>query len=68
MKNKIYKVIGKPVENWQPCQRPKKLDMQGSYCRISPLVMENYAKQLYQFYNSDENWVYLAYGPFVTRD
>lgn len=60
--------IGEPVENWQACKRPKKSDMQGRYCRVSPLVVEKHAQQLYQFYNSDENWVYLAYGPFATYD
>ena len=65
--NNKGQAIGFSVDNWQECNRPPQTDMIGKYCRLSPLNIDKHAESLYQSYaqdSNDQNWTYLAYGPF----
>ena len=45
--------------------------MEGSYCRVEPLIAEDHAKDLYSAFQHDTEgrvWTYLPYGPFERFD
>jgi len=63
-------LIGDPVADWQPCRPPPATAIQGSYCRVEPLVPATHAADLYRSFALDEsakNWTYLPYGPFSSE-
>ncbi len=59
--------IGFPIPDWEPCRPPAREVMEGRYCRLEPLNLDEHSCELYNAISSDEDgasWTYLAYGPF----
>lgn len=66
-KNEFGQVLGQFIENWKPCQRPSHAPIQGNYCILEPLEINQYAGKLFEVLNINnrgESWTYLPYGPF----
>lgn len=62
-------LIGFPLDDWKPPQRPPFEPMQGSYCRVERLHIATHAADLFAANSVDTqhiNWTYLPYGPFAT--
>ena len=60
--------IGFSVKNWKTCHAPSRENMQGRFCRLTPLNADKHAKDLSKAYAKDtkyESWIYLPYGPFA---
>jgi len=65
--NAFGQPVGLTVENWQPAQTPPRATMQGKYCRLEPVDIDNHAQELFDANaesNDDSMWTYLPYGPF----
>jgi RimJ/RimL family protein N-acetyltransferase len=62
----LYKPNHNPVPDWTPPPAPDAgLVLEGTYCRLEPLVAERHAAWLFQAYvGQDHVWAYLPYGPF----
>lgn len=59
--------IGAPLQDWKPCEFPPATPMEGQYCRIEALDVDEHAEALFDAYADDHdgsNWTYLPYGPF----
>ena len=70
-KNKFGQLLGYPVENWIPCQKPANSPIQGRYCVLDPIEINKHAIQLFEVLaidNQGESWTYLPYGPFNTME
>ena len=68
-KNQFGQIIGRQVDNWNTCQKPKKNIIYGKYCILEPLEINKHANNLYDSLaldNQGESWTYLPYGPFDT--
>ena len=62
-------LIGFPLDDWTPPERPPRQPMQGTYCRVEPLDIATHAVDLFAATQLDTrhiNWTYLPYGPFAT--
>ncbi len=57
-----------PVENWTPCPLPPREAIEGRFCRVEPLDADRHATELFQANTRTENWEWLGYGPFKTKD
>lgn len=69
MKNQFGQVIGNVVENWQPRKMPVIKEINGHFCRLLPLDINQQAEPLFNaFNNQDEIYTYLPFGPFQTYD
>lgn len=69
--NQFGQLLGNPVENWTPCQKPAKKIIQGRYCILEPIDINKHAPKLFDVLaidNRGESWTYLPYGPFATYD
>ena len=66
-RNEFDQPVGEPLLNWHPRQRPSKTPLQGHYCSLVPLDLEQYSKALFDVLhdNPGESWTYLPYGPFA---
>jgi RimJ/RimL family protein N-acetyltransferase len=65
--NSFGQPIGFAVPGWTTRARPPRTTMEGRYCRVVPLDVEEHARQLYRANCEDAEgrmWAYLAYGPF----
>lgn len=63
--NQLGQVIGFPVQ-WQAKPAPSFPTLQGDYCHLAPLTLEQ-ASSLYTAFTADQEqrlWTYLPYGPF----
>ncbi|WP_108837244.1 GNAT family N-acetyltransferase [Tateyamaria sp. Alg231-49] len=62
----LYRPHHDPVPDWTPPPAPNDtLILDGTYCRLEPLVAEKHAALLYRAYvGQDHVWAYLPYGPF----
>ena len=62
----VYRPNHDPVPDWTPPVAPDNaLALDGTYCRLEPLVAEKHAALLYRSYvGQDHVWAYLPYGPF----
>jgi len=62
----VYRPNHDPVPDWTPPVAPDNaLVLDGTYCRLEPLVAEKHAALLYRAYvGQDHVWSYLPYGPF----
>ena len=59
--------IGYPIPDWEPCRPPAREVMEGRYCRLEPLNLDEHSCELYNAISTDEDGAscaYLAYGPF----
>ena len=63
--------IGFPLEGWQPPPLPGRQTLEGRFCRVEPLDLDQHAAELYEAYAQDAQattWTYLPYGPFASAD
>jgi len=63
--------IGFPIDDWQACEHPRGAQMQGRFCRLEPIDLEQHASDLFAAFslNQDQrNWTYLPYGPFASEE
>ncbi|MDO8953332.1 MAG: GNAT family protein [Gammaproteobacteria bacterium] len=68
-KNEFNQEVGFTLDNWQPAERPQKINLRGEYCVLEPLDVDKHALALFdalQIDNSGESWTYLPYGPLKT--
>ncbi len=59
--------VGIPVPNWQPPAVPSRETMEGRFCRVEALSLEQHASELFAANSLDaeeRNWTYMTYGPF----
>ena len=69
--NEHNQPTGEPIEHWSPRPRPPREPAQGRYCRIEPFDVAAHGDALYDAFARDtagQNWTYLGYGPFDSRD
>ena len=69
--NEYGQPIGEALPDWQTCQTPQAKTLNGQYCRLEKLDIEQHAEQLFEAFSHDKegkNWTYLAYGPFADLD
>lgn len=70
-RNQFDQIIGYPVDNWLPKQKPHKEKMHGNYSILEPLDIDLHTTRLFetlQINNQGETWTYLPYGPFHTAN
>lgn len=62
----LYRPHRRPVPDWTPPAAPgDALILDGTFCRLEPLVAERHAALLFRAYaGQDQVWEYLPYGPF----
>jgi len=68
--NSLGQEIGSPLSTWNPCPKPAKKTMVGTYCRLEALDTTRHCDDLWQAYTADTQdriWTYLPYGPFTTQ-
>lgn len=66
-KNEFGQLVGELIENWVSLQKPDKICLQGRYCSLAPIKIEQHALELFDVLaidNQGESWTYLPYGPF----
>ena len=66
-KNQLGQSIGLDIDHWQACHLPSKAVIQGHYCRLESVDINNHAQGLFTAFAEDSNnhnWTYLPYGPF----
>lgn len=59
--------IGEPLPDWSDRPLPGDVVLQGTFCRLEPLVAERHAHDLYMAYSQapdGRDWTYLSVGPF----
>ena len=64
------RLTGTPLPDWQPCATPPATTMEGTYCSVEPLNPDTHSADLYHAFSQDKsnnNWVYLPYGPFSSE-
>lgn len=65
LKNEFDQPIGAEIPGWSPPERPSRLCLHGSYCRVEPFDLDAHLPDLFQAFSGDDSdWTYLAYGPF----
>ncbi|SCV05016.1 LANO_0G16644g1_1 [Lachancea nothofagi CBS 11611] len=65
--NSYGQEIGDEVVQWKGSEAPKKVDLEGKYCKLEPLDVEKHAAALFDAYSKapdDRMWTYLPIGPF----
>lgn len=68
-RNEFGQLVGESIKNWQPKSFPPLRVMNGQYCILEPINIENHAVNLFDslcLENQGESWTYLPYGPFDT--
>jgi RimJ/RimL family protein N-acetyltransferase len=66
--NEFGQPVGPALEDWTPCPRPPREIIQGHYCRLEPLNVEQHAEALYAAYcarGDGRDWTYMFAGPFA---
>lgn len=66
-KNEYDQPVGSPVENWGGAERPERVTLTGTYCRLEPVNAVDHAVDLFEAYataTDGRDWTYLPYGPF----
>lgn len=69
--NEHNQLVGQPIPNWRPVERPALKPLKGKYCHLEPIDINKHAEQLFSNLlvdNNGESWTYLPYGPFATYD
>ena len=69
--NHLGQPIGDAVENWQPPDVPRRIELEGRFCRVVPLDPVPHAPALWEAYGTEvdpRNWTYLFHGPYATKD
>jgi RimJ/RimL family protein N-acetyltransferase len=65
--NEYQQPIGDAVNGWSPRERPARIVIDGTHCRIEPLDVERHLADLFEAYGSASNgadWTYLFAEPF----
>ena len=68
--NNLVQPTGETIPNWTSRQFPPHTKMEGQYCSIDILDIEEHAENLFNAFTKDINnndWIYLPYGPFETQ-
>ncbi|WP_212746998.1 GNAT family N-acetyltransferase [Sinomonas gamaensis] len=61
----------RPLPDWAPRSAPKRVVLEGSFCRLEPLEADRHAYQLYSAYAQaldGRDWTYLSVGPFDSEE
>jgi RimJ/RimL family protein N-acetyltransferase len=66
--NEYQQPIGEPVIGWTSRERPARIGIDGTHCRIEPLDVDRHAADLFEAYGQApdaSDWTYLFVGPFA---
>ena len=66
--NEYGQPIGFPMDNWQPCQHPPKIPLDGRFCTVEPIDVAKHGRSLFEANLEAKDgrfWTYLPYGPFT---
>ena len=69
--NELGQPVDREVTDWNPLPYPPHEPMDGQWCRLEPLDINNHAQQLYDSFALDSdgrNWTYMCLGPFNCRE
>jgi RimJ/RimL family protein N-acetyltransferase len=67
--NALGQPIGPELPDWRPPPRPARAALEGRFCRIEPLDIEQHARALHDANSHDaagHMWTYLFSGPFAS--
>ena len=67
LKNNLGQPIGEIIPNWSKRLLPSRNKMEGQYCSINILNVNDHADELFKAFAKDfssQDWTYLPYGPF----
>lgn len=67
--NEFQQPVGNTLPDWQPCPRPERIVLKGTYCRLEPLT-HDHADSLWAAWSTakdDRGWTYLGVGPFAEK-
>lgn len=69
-KNEFDQPISQEINNWTVRKYPAKIEMEGTYCLLSPIHIEKHTKPLFEALhdNRGDSWTYLPYGPFQNEE
>ncbi|KAB7896329.1 acetyltransferase [Serratia sp. Leaf50] len=65
--NSFNQPVGLPISDWQPRPLPERIVMEGRFCRLEPLNVDQHAADLWQAWSTADDqrgWTYLSCGPF----
>lgn len=68
IENEFKQQIGNPLPNWTSRQQPKKIILEGQYCRLVPVTVSEHLADLYHVYGPESqlsNWTYLPFERFA---
>ncbi|CAB3801967.1 hypothetical protein LMG28688_05478 [Paraburkholderia caffeinitolerans] len=66
--NEYEQPIGVDLSGWTARERPARVSIEGTRCRIEPIDVERHAADLFDAYNQatdGSDWTYLTVGPFA---
>ncbi|BBQ01479.1 N-acetyltransferase (plasmid) [Burkholderia sp. SFA1] len=69
--NEYQQAIGEPVAGWTARERPARIGIDGTHCRLEPLDAQRHAADLFDAYgkaSDGSDWTYLFVGPFTDFD
>jgi RimJ/RimL family protein N-acetyltransferase len=67
--NDLGQPVGAPLPDWRGAAAPRRVTLEGRYCRIEPLSVARHADALWAAQTLDRtgaSWTYLPYGPFAS--
>jgi RimJ/RimL family protein N-acetyltransferase len=67
--NPFGQPVGPALPHWQAPPHPRREPMEGTYCRLEPLDLDQHSAALHHAMAQepdDAAWTYLPYGPFPT--
>ncbi|WP_243914022.1 GNAT family N-acetyltransferase [Lactococcus paracarnosus] len=67
IENEFKQQIGNPLPNWASRPQPKKIILEGQYCRLVPVTVGRHLADLYHVYGPESqlsNWTYLPFERF----
>ncbi len=70
IQNCFNQPVGLPIADWQPRPLPERLIMEGRFCRLEPLNVDQHAADLWQAWSTADDqrgWTYLSCGPFNNK-
>src|SRR5690606_23761309 len=69
--NALGQPVGHALAGWQAPPPPPRENMEGRYCRLTPLDAAVHARALHAAYTLDRDggmWTYMSHGPFDTEE
>ncbi|MDN5410191.1 MAG: GNAT family N-acetyltransferase [Lactococcus sp.] len=67
IENEFKQQIGNPLPNWTSRPQPKKIILEGQYCRLVPVTVSEHLADLYHVYGPESqlsNWTHLPFERF----